>query len=418
MEFVFLAILLLVILLGKRMYHTYINPLVLFLGVFFFAFFIVFSIDFIRVDLITGDIWVLYIASFISFFSGIILYRVVPIGFPKRKIFEIDEDAERKVYLKEIRTLFLLIFCATAIYWTQKLIANGVIGFFKYLLTTHENESIGGAFTIILYIKMLTVFLSPYVVNYMVQYKDRSIKYFLIIIFTFMANIAYTRNVLFYIAILDILVLLYTRLKENNRISFKWIFYVFVLVAAFRFFSYTQSLFNKQLSINGTFLGVKLSNPLVTIISYFTGPLVSTSLYSGNITNVPFLGYTLRCFRIIINGFGLKSLDTGSYMPQAWVYIPFKFNTTTLQLYILKEGGWVWVVLFFLFLGYISEKAYKNYRNNRSRYTLMLLILLSLLLITSIRSYIFTRLDMFIYSICVCVLVFLRRVSFGKKGGI
>ena len=344
--------------------------------------------------------------------------RFFPIKTHNTKKREYNISNEKEKYKKEIWCIFIVCGIATGLYWSQAFVKHGLSGFLRGLLTTQEVENLGGFSVVILYFKMLTVFLSPYVLNYIIQYKERKPLYILIVIFTFVSNIAYTRNILFYIALLDLFVYIYTHINFKSKISLKWVLYTSIGVVAFRFFSYTQNLFNKQYNVQGTFLGSVLPSPVVTAISYFTGPVVSTSVYYDQITDVPLLGYTFRNFLSLINNFGLFHIDTDTYMPQTWVYIPFKFNTTTIQLYIIKEGGWIWFIIFFFILGYIADSVFSSYLKSKSRYAMMLLVLVSLVLVTSIRSYILTRLDMFIYCFLLFFLYFSRKfaVVFSHKG--
>ena len=420
MLYLFLICFFIVMLIGKRVYKTYANPIAFFVGVFFIAFFLLYSVDFISRDSLNDTIWVMYILSFVCFFLGILLSRNRRFRLGHGEKLGYDSENEQVRYVKEILLLFVIAAIATLIYWMQAVRLHGISGFINSLLTTQETDNLGGMPVIILYIKMVTIFLSPYTLNYIIEYKIRKPIYFAILIFTFAANIAYTRNVLFYIALLDLFVFIYTHIKENEKVSFKWILYIAVGVLAFRFFSFTQTLLNKQFEVRGTFLGTTISGPLVTVISYFTGPLISTGIYYTSIRDVPFLGYTFRNLLGFINSFGLATIDTNIYMPQTWVYIPFKFNTTTIQLYIFKEGGWIWLVIFFIILGFLADRLFLNYRNNKSRYTLMLLSFVSLVLVTGIRSYIVTRLDMFFYCLILFILYISRFVVFGsnKRGGV
>ena len=396
---------------GFALYKTYINPLSVFIGTFCLGFFLLFSTDFFDTSLISGTTWIMYFVSFLCFIIGIIIQRFLPLRIKHKSNTIYSEEIEKNKYKNEIIVIFVFSLIATLVYWGHSIVTHGFSGFFMQLLTTKETESASGLPTTILYIKMLTIFLSPYVVFYIMKYKEKIPYYIGIVIFTFFANVAYTRNVLFYILILDLFVVVFFGAKRKKKISFKWIIYLVIGTGAFRFFGYTQSLFKKQFGLQGTFFGNKLSNSLLTIISYFAGPLISSGIYMQRIDDVPFLGFTFRSVLNLAKSFGLLALDTNAYMPTEFVYIPFKFNTCTIQLYIMKEGGWIWFIIFFIIIGYIADRAFWNYRRSKSRYAMMGLIFIALLLITSIRSYMLTRLDMFIYIITLLLLMVARRIK-------
>ena len=415
MAYITLIGFILAIFIGTSLYKTYINPVTIFIGIFCLGGFTLFSSDFFYTSLISSTVWYMYIASFVCFFLGILLRRGIPLRIKRQPTETDDEELEKEIYQKEIRALFVVTLLATIITWSQRISTIGLSSFLMTLLTTKEAEKIRGLPTFILYVKMITIFLSPFVVNYIIRYKDRRPIYFIIIAFTFAANISYNRNVLFYILLLDLFVFIYSRSKTSVKFSFKWAAYIVVIVLTFRFFAYTQSLLNKEFNIQGTFLGNQISGSMITVISYFAGPLVSTGIYMDRLASAPFWGYTFRSVLSILNGFGIIRMDTNTYMPTEFVYIPFKFNTTTIQLYIIKEGGWLWLMVFFIILGYAADRLFWDYRNSRSRYCMMGLALVSLLLITSIRSYIFTRLDMFLYFITLIVLLIARRVKIHRR---
>lgn len=415
MAYIFLGLFVGTIILGKKVYRTYVNPCTIFIGVFEFAFFMLFASDFINIKLITDKLWIIYLVSFFAFVMGIVLNRRYRFSINGKLYVDKGEKKEKKIYKKEIWIIFSLALVTTLIYWMQVVRMHGFSGIIRSLMTSYEVANLGGMPVIILYVKMLTIFLSPYVLNYIIVYKEKKMIYYVMIAFTFIANIAYTRDALFYLAALDGFVYAYTHIKNDSKISFKWAGYLILGVIALKFFSYTQSLLNKQFEVSGHFLGIQMSGAMITIVSYFVGPLVSAGIYLNTLNNVPFLGYILRNFFAIMNMLGITNIDTDIYMPQEMVYIPFQFNTTPIQLYIFKEGGWIWLVLFFMAIGFIVDRTFVNYVKSHSRYTLMALIFWSLVLVMSIRSNMLTRLDMFVYILTLIVLLVSRKIVIGKK---
>jgi oligosaccharide repeat unit polymerase len=411
MNYIFLLIIFLVYLLGLLLYKNGINPLFLFIGNFTFSFFILYSVDFIIKDISTW-LAVIYFISFVCFILGIFLSRLlIPIG--KNSIGDSKHDIPRNVYQREIKILFFITLTSTLIYWSQTVSRFGLNNLFSNLLTSHEMENLSGASSLILYAKMITVFLSPFTLNYMIKYKDKNYFYFIVLLFTFVANISYTRNVLFYILLLDVLVIIYSRETKKKSINihslFKYVLIVLTSIGAIRFFTFTQELFNKEFEISGSFLNLEVSPSIATVISYYVGPLVSTEIYLSNTNNVPFLGFTFRNFIDLMAIFGIN-IDTISYSGQSWVYIPFKFNTSTIHYYIYSEGGILWTIIFFIILGLLADYTYRKFKSYQDTNALMGLILISLILITSIRSYILTRLDILIYIVLLLMLVLLRKV--------
>lgn len=399
---------------GKKLYKTYVNPCTLFLGIFEFAIFILYATDFFNINLISDKMWAIYILSFVAFILGITINRCSHFTIKKNNI-KCKSKIEQRYYLKEIWIIFIIALFATGIYWIQTIRIYGINGILKSLMTSYEVSNLNGIPVVVLYAKMLTLFLSPYVLNYIITYKERKLIYYCMIVFTFVANIAYTRDTLFYLVVLDGLVYAYTHIKRNSKVSFKWVGYLIAGIFALKFFSYTQSLLNKQFEVSGHFLGVAMNSAFITIVSYFAGPIVSAGVYLKTLTNVPVGGYILRNFFSLINTFGIWKIDTDTYMPTDWVYIPFQFNTTSIQLYIYKEGGWLWIIFFFLLVGFIIDRAFINYIKKHSRYTLMLLIFLSLIMVMSIRSDMLTRLDMFIYILTLILLKVSRKFVIKKR---
>lgn len=402
--FIFLIVALLT---GKKVYGIYINPISIFIGLFLLGFILLQISDFISISVLSAKMTWIYIVSFICYALGIIFSRAVGTRSYSQNKQDLSKCENRAYYQQEIKVIFSIVLVSTLIYWMACIRLYGTEGLFSNLLSSKETDNLSGLSNIVLYLKMLSIFLSPYVLYYIIIFKDKSPFYLIVLIFTFVANIAYTRNTIFYIAILDLMIYAYTRENKNKSVSLKWVLYAGIVFLLFRFFSYTQVLFNKQFSVEGTVLGRSVDAALLTIISYFAGPLVSASIYTAQMNNIPRLGYTLRNLMSLANMFG-AGIDTSSYMPDYWVFIPFKFNTASIQFYIFGEGGWIWTIVFFILIGFIFDKSFCNYRNNGGKAQIMLLSFLSLLMILSIRGYLLGRLDMFIYLVTLLVIWFLN----------
>ena len=397
MPYVCSLLLISVILLGKSIYKSYINPLSIFLGVFLMGFLLLYSSDFINYDIISWKMKTAYLVSFVCYIIGIIMSQIYSHKNKDHDLGSAIENEDKTYYQQEINILFIIVLIATLIYWAACIRIYGTSGLFSNLLSSKEVDNINGLPIIILYLKMISIFF----------FLEKKPYYWIVFVFTFLANIAYTRNTIFYIIILDLMVYAYSRPINKTKQSFKWMVYVIIAYIAFRFFSYTQVLFNKEFAVEGTVMGIAINSAILTVVSYFAGPLVSASLYLDQIKDVPFLGYTLRNLFGIFNMFG-AGIDTSVYQPDFWVMIPFKFNTAAIQFYILKEGGWIWLVIFFIIIGFLFDWIYWKYKRCYGKTRIMLLSFLSLVLILSVRGYLMNRLDMFIYLIVLLILYFLN----------
>ena len=403
----FFLVLLISLLVSKKTYGFFISPLTIFIGVFSIGFAFLFGSSFIDYSLIDERTALIYILSFCFFVVGTFFYGFFARIRKNTYIVRKKQPFTKKKYKISIYVLFLIVLIATSLYWIACAKSLGTSNLFMSILETKEIESIAGFPTILLYLKMISVFLSPYVVFYIIKYNDYSVKLFLIVIFTLLANIAYTRMSLFYVIALDLFVFIYAKEKPKKKSFKKTILtgtcVVATLIISLYIFSFTQALLNKTFNINGQLFGMKIDNSTATIISYFSGPIVSSRVYLDEMTSIPKLGYTLRSFKSLINMFG-ADFDTSSYFPEKWVYIPFKFNTASIQFYIFGEGGFLWLCIFFFAFGAISSGVFIHFKNNKDPFSLMILAIISLVLFFSIRGYLFTRLDVFIFVVITFIL--------------
>lgn len=398
------AILIAILLIGRQLYGRYINPISVFPCVQLLSAFILYSSDFIDHRLIDQKTHLIYVISLLSYLIGVTLSAL----HKKHKNDELNsiagqkETGRKEFYQGKIKLLGLLLLFATLFYWGVLIGSYGINNFLSSLIFTSASDYSSRVPTIISYLKMTSIFISPLCVYYIIEYKERRVLYWGILALTVVSNIAYTRNVLFYILILDLLVVAFARRKEKKKNSANNILYIIAGFAAVYFFNYTQTAFNKQVNLSGSFLGKGLTGSWITIISYLSGPLASTSIYFETIRNTPLLGHTMRSLIGFSGLFGIQ-FDTVAYQPTQFVQIPFRFNTATLQYYIFSEGGWIWTILFFFLCGFLYQKIYSDFMRNRSFPQMLLLCFLSLMLILSVREYILVRLDMFFYLLLLLV---------------
>ena len=187
--------------------------------------------------------------------------------------------------------------------------------------------------------------------------------------------------------------------KEEKR---KPVFYIVIVVGMYLFFTYTQSEFNKQFNISGSVFGKTVSSGLLTIISYFSGALATVGIYLDQINNTPFLGHSFRTLINFLNPLGLN-INTTAYQPTHWVYIPFRYNTSSIQYYIFSEGNWPWTIIFFFLFGYIFAKVYIWFKRKKSFSSMLALCFLSWMAVLSSREYIMVRLDSFFFIVFILI---------------
>ena len=389
------------------MYQAWLNPVSMFVCLFLFAFFVLFAVDYIDTNLLDTKLYCVYFLSFSAYiFGALVDYR------KKRKIKLIryaDTDNEKK-YALELRWLFYVVAVFTLLHWYSSIAKYGLIGLFSSLMVTKFEDMETN--NIFIQFSMISMFLSPYTLFYILKYRKWKSVYTLILIFTFLANLSYSRATLFWIFFLDMFVVIYYyQFQKNKKSVYKLLVLLGVATVLFiSYFSSTQELLGKASdSSTAKFLGLPMSPGLTTMVSYFAGPLVSPYHYLRMNVQIPDLGFTLRFIYDHLSPFGI-SIDTASYMPEEFVPIPFAFNTTAIHYYILAEGGWLWVLIFFFFLGYIVDKAFWSFFRKGDRFTLMWLCFLSLLIFMSLRSYLFTFLCSIMYLGVLFIIKYINRV--------
>lgn len=383
-----------------------VSPNNIFLGMFFLAFCILKAVNFIDSRLISSETTLIYLLSFGFFLMGSSIYKIAleMSGKSQITISNKKKDKDKKEYWKEIKVLFFLMLVSTIIYIYRIVSSYGLSGLLSSIISAQRDVVFKNVSPLFQYLNFISLFLSPYCFNYLIKFKDNKKRCIIIILATILTNVAYTRNVIFYILVLDILVYLFSSNREKKGINLNWIKYILVILGLFLFFSYTQSLFNKEVDASATLLGIPISPSITTIIAYSVGPLVSTSVYLNSYRYVPFLGFSLRNFRALLSILPFFSFETENYMPVEFVNIPIRFNTTTMQYYIYTEGGWIWLCVFYLLYGVIITSVYYKYKRTNSDLCFMVFVILMLVLIFSIREYLFIRLDVFVFFLILIII--------------
>jgi len=381
--------------IGRSLFKKNVNPIMSFVGVQLISLLLLYGSSFINISIITPRVLCIYFISFICYTLGCVLGSR-PKNYEINQYEMIREDDEQDYQFK-IVLLGMILLISTLIYWSACIDSFGMGSFFQQLLHTKPSENTIAVSNIVLYFKMISLFLSPYVLFFIIKYRNKRIINYFILILTFVSNIAYTRNVLFYIVILDLFVIVYSRSNNGKKRSIKrWFLLIAIIIAMFWFFSYTQTEFNKQFIIDGTIFGRNVNGGFLTIVSYFSGGMSTVGLYLEDIANTPFLGHTFRTLIGFLSPLGF-SMNTALYQPTQWVYIPFQYNTSSMQYYIFSEGGWLWTIVFFLLFGFAHTKVYYWYINKKSFSGILFLCFFSLMSVLSVREYIMVRLDSFIY---------------------
>lgn len=409
MAILFLALFILILSWSRRLFQAWLNPISLFVCLFFFAFFVLFSVNYIDTKLLDAELYLLYFLSFFAYILGVLLAYNKHKGI--KNILRTKELDNEKRYAREIRVLFYIVAIFTLLHWSRSIAQYGILGLFSALIVTKFEDM--DTSNIFIMFSMISMFLSPYTFFYILKYKKWKTIYSLILLFTFIANLSYSRATLFWIFFLDIFVLVYY--YQFNRIKKSPIkIIILVALALFLFGSYfssTQEMLGKASDdTSSTFWGIPISASVATIITYFAGPLVSPYHYLRMNVDVPDFGFTLRLLYDRLSIIGIN-IDTEKYMPEEFVPIPFQFNTTAIHYYIFSEGGFIWVVLFFCILGFIVDKAYYSFQKRGDRFSLMWLCFLSLLLFMSLRSYLMTFLCALIYLIALFILKQINRIK-------
>lgn len=424
MRIIFYSLLIVItMILSKKIYDNYISPFSIFLGNFFLAFVIFYSVDFIDQN-ISLFATIIIVTSIIAFIFGTFIAMLQCKKFIKRgDIYKsLTIVKESGIGINDIK-IFRLFF------WIS------LVGYIYFLYIIHTNIGIGRVLkdpvllnysyynkdlsfnSLPLYMMKISMINSMFILVYILKYRCKKISIYVMYFLEIAMNISVKRNTLIYIIALNFFVFTYynsgkikssvNSILKNTKKPTKIAILILVLAVSAYYFSATQKALNKELTTQGTILGIKLPNSIITIITYYVANFKSFDIYlANNIHHIPMLGITFRFLYKILAGFKFVDYDD-SFLTLQFVPVPEMFNTTLAQLYIYFEGGFIWVMLFYAFIGYVATLLYFKYLKYRSEITLMYLSLISTILLFSIREYIVILIDFWI-TILVIIIMQLR----------
>lgn len=392
-----------------------IAPGLFFLINFSFGFLIFSASNFIEHDL-SARTYIILLISFFCFIIGNLFAKVTVIKQNYATVaYKTVEDMSARDF--KIITVLYVLFLIGALYSVYFYISHlGLMNYFTNIVSINSNE-IPVDSTLMLYLKKIGQVLAIYATYCLLAYNKKKIYYLFIIITLVALNISYQRNELFYIVGLIAITYMYMHQSKastsaERKKRGKTIFVIaIILLAALMFFVRTQKDFGKTAQFEGKLFGKHVSNTLITPISYYIGPFASTSKYLDNIQDTPFMMYTGRFVYDILSRLGLCDISSFQYgVP--FVSIPFSFNTATMQYYIFSEGGYLWLSIFYILIGYLSYKWYKNYLETKDLLPLIKLVYISFMLLFSIREYALMRIDYLIVFIAYEYISYKRKVQF------
>jgi oligosaccharide repeat unit polymerase len=418
----FISLLCLTIIISKKLYKSYINPLSLFLGNFFLALAIFYSVDFIDQDLSNKAIAIIVI-SLLAFIYGTIMANLLyRIHNKKTKINNNELKKNYEIKIEDIK-IFRIIFIIS------------LVGFFYFLYTVETHI---GILTVLkdpnllnlayfyseinfsrlpMYMMKTSMVNSMFLLLYIIKFRCKNISIYAMFIIEILINISVKRNILVYIVMLNFFIFVYYTGHEFQNIiknktggmknAKKYIILICVIILAGYYFSRTQSLLNKQFTTQGALFGIKLPEFMITIITYYTANFESFNIYlSTNLSDVPIFGSTLRFLYLFLAKLHLVRYDD-SFLSLPFVSVPEMFNTTIGQYYIYIEADIVGVILFYFFIGIVSTALYYKYQKSRDDIILMYLAVVSMLLLFNIREYVVITIDFWI-TLLVIIIIQLR----------
>lgn len=398
-----LILLILSILIGiisKVIMKSYITPYSIFLQVFIFASIVLFSSDFLNKEITHLSIMIL-ILSMLTFSIGSIL------AFFDRKFIKKQSKLLNINYdnlLLIIKIIFVLSMIGFTIYTLKLNSLFGIINILKnpvILNTAIANDSIQVGIED--YLMILSVPNTMFLIKYIYKYKDK--KYLIVMYILQVAiNINVKRSRLFYIVVLNLFMYMFLNFQSGNKITFYKVkksikvFTGFLVVGIFslNIFSQFQTVLNKQSSITGSVFGIKVSESIVTMITYFSGNIVSLGeMLNIDFGNITFGTATFRFVYKFLDKLGILFFDD-RYLKMYFVNIPTPYNTAPMQYYIYRDFNMLGIVVLFFIIGYASSKIYIKFLNRSNEFTVFYLSLVCMLLFLSIREYVIIFLDFWI----------------------
>ncbi|WRP06318.1 O-antigen polymerase [Rossellomorea aquimaris] len=428
----FLFLLIFTLILSKKIYKNYISPLSIFLGNFFLAFTIFYSVDFIDQDL-SGRAFTIILVSLIAFLFGVTVFHLVkkPRNINKTAKKNLLSEYKRGIAVEDIK-IFRFLFLLSLIgylYFLYKI--EKQLGLLNVLVNPNL-LNVAFAFdeislsSVPMYLMKLSMVNSMFLLIYILKFKPKRKQATVMFIIEVLMNISVKRNILLYIIVLNIIIFLYFNgrkfisniqhyVSRKSRNSIKRVRNYFVIasvgVTFIYFFTLTQSLLNKQSMAQGSLFGISLPSYIVKLISYYAANIASFDKYlTMDHNDVPLFGSTLRFFYKVLDQINLIDYQD-NFLVLDFVYIPYAYNTTLGQFYIYTESGMIGLLLFYGMVGFVSTYLYYKYQKNKDDVILLYLSLISVILLFSIREYVMIFVDFWI----TLLVIFLFQIHSNKN---
>lgn len=387
--------------IGKKIYHDYINPLSMLIGVFFVAFSLFYASDFIYHDLRTNTIWV-FISSFLAYILGLYFTQKIRINSVRTQGDTSNGRFEKIVHLQIVQVGWIITIYIIVVSLVVVVKEVGFHEFVQRIIFIREEKysEISFLYRIAIYLKRVMYVLSAMAINYAIKYKEKKCFCFALALVNIVLLLSYTRQVLIYGVIIDALTIYFSvnRTNQNKKTTKRKILYVLIAGLMVWFFVSSQEKLNKIYEVSGAIAGKEVSQAIVTLVSYFMGTIKSTDIYlSMERPSLPFVA-TLRWI------YEITGVNTSKYLGQEFVNIPFSYNTSTFQYYLYQEAGIVWVILASFLLAVIFSGIYRKTKENECADNLVLRSLLMMWLCLSIRCYMVLYLEFWIPIASICLI--------------
>lgn len=421
MSLLFLFLFIVVLLTSKFLWGRIFTPFTVFLGSFTLCFCLFYGSSFLYKDLSSHSI-IIVLFSIFSFICGSLIYKVIP----KKNIGK--SSKVKKNFYNEIN---IEVF-------SNIVFVLSVIGFMGYMISIQRSIGILNAIqnpnllniaisqdliqvnSLILILFKLSLPNSGLILiqNLIFRKKKKNIIFWIISV---AINISVRRNVLFYLIIFNLFIYLYfIQSKKLRKIDLKkFIPIILSLGTLISFFQYMQKSLNKETMIlKPEIFSIPVSSNIINALLYYIGNPQSFSQYleenNGIVNNVFFLGASLRFpYKMLSIPLGLDFDDT--FLEMNFVNIPYLFNTTFSQYYVYIEGGIIWVIILYFFIGFVSSRFFVKYTKSNNFITLMWLSFITLCLFFSVREYLPILLDFWVFVVYMLTLMFITNFKKEKK---
>ena len=421
MSLLFLFLFIVVLLTSKFLWGRIFTPFTVFLGSFTLCFCLFYGSSFLYKDLSSHSI-IIVLFSIFSFICGSLIYKVIP----KKNIGK--SSKVKKNFYNEIN---IEVF-------SNIVFVLSVIGFMGYMISIQRSIGILNAIqnpnllniaisqdliqvnSLILILFKLSLPNSGLILiqNLIFRKKKKNIIFWIISV---AINISVRRNVLFYLIIFNLFIYLYfIQSKKLRKIDLKkFIPIILSLGTLISFFQYMQKSLNKETMIlKPEIFSIPVSSNIINALLYYIGNPQSFSQYleenNGIVNNVFFLGASLRFpYKMLSIPLDLNFDDT--FLEMNFVNIPYLFNTTFSQYYVYIEGGIIWVIILYFFIGFVSSRFFVKYTKSNNFITLMWLSFITLCLFFSVREYLPILLDFWVFVVYMLTLMFITNFKKEKK---